>query len=167
MFRWQYGSVFAVAREGKSQGGNTFHRHITRKDIPVLVDFWAPWCAPCKMMAPAFEEAALILFPKVRLTKLNTRDAPRIGQKYGTQSIPTMVLFQSGKEKARFSGASGPLKLYSGFTDKCEQSGHAGPSRRPVIYSESRLKASNALLLQPESVRYGLVRHEPCPAPCS
>ncbi|SDB05641.1 thioredoxin [Desulfonatronum thiosulfatophilum] len=91
--------------------GDSFHRYITRTDIPVLVDFWAPWCSPCKMMAPAFEEAARALFPKVRLAKLNTQDAPQIGQEFGIQSIPTMVIFRNGKEKARFSGAVGASQI--------------------------------------------------------
>ena len=83
----------------------SFERHISRSDIPVLVDFWAPWCGPCKMMAPAFEEAADILEPNVRLAKLNTEDEQMIGAQWGIRSIPTMVLFKGGKEIARQSGA--------------------------------------------------------------
>ncbi len=83
----------------------SFERHISRSDIPVLVDFWAPWCGPCKMMGPAFEEAADVLEPNVRLAKLNTEDEQMIGAQWGIRSIPTMVLFQGGKEIARQSGA--------------------------------------------------------------
>ena len=83
----------------------SFDRHISRNQIPVLVDFWAPWCQPCLMMAPAFEEAAGRLEPQVRLVKLNTEDEQMIGARHAIRSIPTMVLFRDGQEIARKSGA--------------------------------------------------------------
>ena len=86
-------------------GGGAFERHVTRNDIPLLVDFWAPWCGPCRTMAPAFEQAAAILEPGVRLAKVNTDEEQAIGGRYGIRSIPTMILFSGGREIARHSGA--------------------------------------------------------------
>ncbi len=82
-----------------------FKRHISRNDIPVLVDFWAPWCGPCKMMAPAFAQAAQTLEPTIRLAKVNTEDQQSLGAQFGIRSIPTLALFKHGKEIARQAGA--------------------------------------------------------------
>jgi len=87
--------------------GASFHKHIGRNDIPVVVDFWAPWCGPCKMMAPAFEQAARRLEPRVRLAKVNTDDEQTLGAQFGIRSIPTMALFKGGREVARQAGAMG------------------------------------------------------------
>jgi thioredoxin 2 len=83
----------------------TFDRHLTRSDLPLVVDFWAPWCGPCRMMAPFFEQAAAELEPRVRLAKVNTDENPRLAQRYQINSIPTTAVFKSGREAARQAGA--------------------------------------------------------------
>lgn len=83
----------------------SFEKHVTHSDLPLLVDFWAPWCGPCRMMAPAFAQAAQLLEPHVRLAKVNTEAEPHLAARYGIRSIPTLILFRGGHELARQTGA--------------------------------------------------------------
>ena len=74
-----------------------FDKHIGRSDMPVIVDFWAPWCGPCRAMAPIFERAAKELEPRARFAKLNVDEEPAIAARYGIQGIPTLIVFDHGK----------------------------------------------------------------------
>ena len=85
----------------------SFDTHVAKSDIPVVVDFWAEWCGPCKMMAPQFAQAATMLEPKVRFAKVDTEAEQQLGARFNIRSIPTIALFKGGREVARQAGAMG------------------------------------------------------------
>ncbi len=92
------GQPFALTAAG-------FDAHALRSGLPLLVDFWAPWCGPCRTMAPTYAQAAPLLEPHLRLAKVDTEAEPGLGSRFGIRSIPSLVLFRDGRELARQSGA--------------------------------------------------------------
>lgn len=88
-----------------------FGQHLTGSDLPVIVDFWAPWCGPCRMMAPAYEQVAADLGLQARFLKVNTEEQTALASRYGIRSIPTLAIFKDGHEVARSAGAMDANRL--------------------------------------------------------
>ncbi|PHR56708.1 MAG: thiol reductase thioredoxin [Arcobacter sp.] len=93
-------------------------QHLEKNDIPVMIDFWAPWCGPCKIMGPNFEQTSRDFKTKVRFAKVNTEDQQSLGGHFNIRSIPTLVLFKKGKEIDRVSGALDANALASWINSK-------------------------------------------------
>jgi thioredoxin 2 len=99
------------------------HDKMTRSDeLPLIVDYWAPWCGPCRMMAPEFAKAAKALAPKARFAKINTEDFPAVSQKLGIRGIPLLILYQKGREVARLAGARPAAEIIAFVTEKAAAS---------------------------------------------
>jgi len=84
---------------------NSFSNHVVKSDLPILIDFWAPWCGPCKMMAPVLDEVVKKLEPNLRVGKINTENEQSLAAQFNIRSIPTLVVFHKGKEIERIAGA--------------------------------------------------------------
>ena len=97
--------------------GTNFDVHALKSDLPIVIDFWAEWCGPCRMMTPNFEMAASQLEPRVRLGKLDTEAEPAVAERYGIRGIPSMIMIRKGREISRTSGAM-PTSAIVGWVEQ-------------------------------------------------
>ena len=95
----------------------TFDEEVGSSELPLIVDFWAEWCGPCRMVAPVLEQIAVENAGKVRLAKLNVDDAPAIAQRFSIMSIPTIMVFKDGVMKKKIVGAKGKGQLLEDFAE--------------------------------------------------
>ena len=96
---------------------SSWDNDVTKSDLPVLVDFWAEWCGPCRMVGPAVEQLSKTMSDKIKIAKLNVDENQEIAVRYGVRSIPTLLLFKAGKEIARTVGAA-PKEAYQKFIEE-------------------------------------------------
>ena len=108
----------------KDVNDQDFEAQVLNSNVPVLVDFWAPWCAPCRMLAPTVDAVAQTFSGSASVVKLNVDDNPQVSQRYGIKGIPTLILFKNGKEEERVVGATSKEAI-SRMIDKHVQSGAA------------------------------------------
>jgi thioredoxin 2 len=94
-------------------GASDFEAVVEKAPIPVLIDFWAPWCGPCRIVAPAVERLSEEFAGKLKVVKVNTDDQPALGERFGVRAIPTLVLMEGGSERDRVTGALNPPPLRS------------------------------------------------------
>jgi thioredoxin 2 len=92
-------------------GDDTFTEVAEAASLPVVVDLWAPWCGPCRMVSPALEQLATDLAGQIKLVKVNVDDSPKLQQRFGVQAIPTLMVLRDGKVVARQAGAAPPAAL--------------------------------------------------------
>lgn len=109
-----------------------FERHMAKSDIPLLIDFWAPWCDPCRAMAPEFERAAATLEPAMRLVKVNLDDEPALAQRFAVSGIPALVLAFQGRELARAAGARSAPQLVEWARTQLAQAELSRADARPM-----------------------------------
>ena len=96
---------------------NSWDTDVTKSDLPVLVDFWAEWCAPCRIVGPVVEQLSQTMSDKIKVAKLNVDENQEIAMRYGVRSIPSLLLFKAGKEIARTVGAA-PKEAYQKFIEE-------------------------------------------------